>query len=172
MEFNNILSISAVINGFTALILGLVVFRNAQRNIVNNIFLLFTLAISVWSLGYYFWLQSENQNEAMFWIGVVNLGSIFIPITYYHWVTLILKNKRKIVIYVGYIVSIIFALFSFTNFYVSGFVSVNEFQYWPIAGPLYIYFILILYFGFLYWLLWMLFMQLQKKIIKLRKLQL
>lgn len=150
MDPNKIFAISAFINGITALSLSVVVLFGAKKNFANRIFSLFAFFIFLWSLGYYFWLSSETYEGANFWISILNLGSTFIPITYYHWIVTVLDKKRRPLIILGYVLTFIFALFASSKFFYSELISISGFNYWPVAGPLYPYYVAILYGGFFF----------------------
>jgi hypothetical protein len=140
MEVDKVFSISSIINFITAISLGLVILFNSRKK-VNVVYAFFSLSIAVWSLGYYFWMMSDSVEEAVIWSGVLSLGSTFIPITYYHWLTLILEKKREWLICAGYAVSLAFSFFAFSDFYLSGFNSFAGFDFWPQAGVLYPYYV-------------------------------
>lgn len=150
MDPNKIFAISAFINGVTALSLFVVVLFGAKKNFANRIFALFAFFIFLWSLGYYFWLSAETYENAHFWVGVLNFGSTFIPITYYHWIVTVLNKKRKSLIIFGYLISFIFSLFSSSKFFYTDLITISGFNFWPVAGILYPYYVLILYGGFFF----------------------
>ncbi|MDX9856149.1 MAG: histidine kinase N-terminal 7TM domain-containing protein, partial [Candidatus Moranbacteria bacterium] len=150
MDLNKIFAISAFINGVTALSLSIVVLFGAKKNFANRIFALFAFFIWLWSFGYYFWLSSESYESANFWVGILNLGSTFIPITYYHWIITVLHKKRRPLIFLGYILTFAFALFSSSKLFYTELISIAGFNFWPVAGALYFYYVLILYGGFFF----------------------
>ncbi len=146
---NELLAISGAINGITAAAVGVAIFfgKKKDKNTVSLRFAIFMLAMVVWSLGYYFWLTSDNVYDARFWIGILNVGATFIPILYYHWICTFFKLRRKFVLRLFYGGTIFFVGFSFSNLYFDGFLSIGNFPYWPQAGIIYPYFIIILYGG-------------------------
>lgn len=147
MEFSSIFIFSSIINLISALVFGFVVLTSNWKKTENRLFFLFTFSLAVWSTGYYFWLNAHTENQAHFWIGILNIGSTLMPVFYYHWVVSILKLKRKWLLIIAYFLSIIFSLFSFSSLYFDGYYQVGNFNYWPRAGFLYPIFIMILYGG-------------------------
>ncbi|HFC76881.1 MAG TPA: sensor histidine kinase [Candidatus Moranbacteria bacterium] len=150
MDPNKIFAISALINGLTALAFFIVVLFGLKKSFANRIFALFTFFIWFWSLGYYFWLNSSSYEEANFWIVILNLGSIFIPITYYHWIATILQKNRKVIIKIGYTLTFIVSFFSSSKFFYTGLSPIAGFHFWPVAGVLYPYYVAILYGGYFF----------------------
>src|SRR3989344_2100318 len=88
-------AISALINLFASLILGLIVLLRRNKEKVHYIFALFAGSVSVWSLGYYFWQVATSADTALFWSRVLMAGAIFIPITYLHFVFALLEMNSK-----------------------------------------------------------------------------
>lgn len=148
MDINKVFAISGLLNSITAISLGFVVLFNDRKKFSNIIFWLFTFSVGIWSLGYYFWLSTTSREMAGFWFGILNIGSTFIPIFYYHWITVILGNDRKKILRLGYIITFAFSLFSFTKLYFTDLTPIAGFRFWPQAGPVYIYYVVILYGGF------------------------
>ena len=147
---NKIFAISALINGITALAFFIVALFGLKKNFANRIFALFTFFIWLWSLGYYFWLMSTSYAEANFWVSVLNLGSVFIPITYYHWIVVVLKKKRKSIVKIGYIITLFFSIFSSSKLFYVKLIPIAGFHFWPVAGVIYPYYVGILYGGFFF----------------------
>ncbi len=146
---NELLAISGAINGVTAAAVGIAIFFGKRKgeSTVSLRFAIFMSAMTVWSLGYYFWLTANNVSDARFWVGILNIGATFIPVLYYHWICTFFKLRRRLILRLLYSITVFFALLSFSRFYFDGFVSVGNFLYWPQAGVIYPYFIIILYGG-------------------------
>lgn len=150
MNFFIILNIMIAV---TSIGLGIFVYKNDTRNPRNKTFLAYTTSVFVWSFSYSIWLLQTNGADAFFWSRMLNLGAIFIPVTFLHWVLAFLKKtdekKYKIILYLSYTISIIFALFSFSDLYVKGVEPISIFPYWPQANWLYFVYIVICYIGML-----------------------
>ncbi len=134
--------LGTVLAGISSAFFGLFVYYN-KKDRVGLIFMIFSLAFSLWTLPYAIWLAQPDAADALFWSRVLNLGATFIPIFYIHWVVLELgvqlKNRRLLI--VGYVATLFYVLFSFSPFYISGVVPVGGFPFWPQANFLYIAFL-------------------------------
>ena len=109
-----IFALSGLINGIVALFFGGVVFTKDWKNRDNQIFFFMTLAISLWSFSYWQWLSSSTEIDALTWVRYLSLGSIYIPVFFFHWITRVLGvslKKRKTIVG-SYAVVFISTLFS------------------------------------------------------------
>lgn len=152
-------SASGFFNGTLALILGLLVFFRDRRNPVYKTFLLLNISIAVWSFGYWQWLLQTDYNSAIFWIRVLTVGSIFIPITFFQWVETMLgkQHRRKKLLFIGYLLTIFFVLISSSEYFVKTVNPAFYFPFWPKAGFLYTVFLGVSFIGFTFLSLWELF---------------
>lgn len=137
LGMNELFGISAMVNGVVSAVIGFIAFTSSNRTRSIYIFTMYMLAVTIWSTGYFFWMKATNSNIAHFWTIVLNVGSAFIPITYFHWVAESFKRNYHYLFIVGYIIALLCAILSFTNLYVTGFQSIGGFTLWPIAGPAY-----------------------------------
>lgn len=140
----NMYAFIALINGLTVSVLGLFVYFKNKNNNVNRLYGLFCLAVAVWSYGYYFWQISDNYDNAIFWLHFLMVGAIFVPITYFHFISyfLELSKGKKVWIYLGYILSVIFLVLNFTQFFIKDLVKKLEFNFWPEPGEVFHFFLL------------------------------
>ena len=144
----SIFAISAFINGILGTIFGLFVFIRSRRNIVNQTFALLTFSVALWSFSYWQWQLSSTKETALFWCHLLTVGSTFIPITYLHWVlSVIKKQKNNKILIIGYVLSLVLASFSFSPLIVKDVAPILDFSWWPVAGPLYTVYVLVLYLG-------------------------
>lgn len=141
-------SVLALISGIASITLSVIALFNGKRSMIQMVFGFLTLCLGWWSISYFFWLGAESRGVAYFWVGMLNIGATFIPLAYYHWIVTLLNKKRKAVLILGYVVVAIFSSFSFSKLYFVDLVEIAGFPYWPKAGDLYIYYIVLIYFGF------------------------
>lgn len=127
--------------GLIAIVLGLLVFLKNKNRFINKIFGLFSLSVAVWSFSYSIWLLLEDYYSALFWARTLNFGATFIPVFYFHWVVTLLNQKRKKLLFLYYILTLIFASLSYSHYYISGTKSILQFSYWPQAGAVYLIFL-------------------------------
>jgi len=143
-------AINGLINALAAL--ALVLYLIAKRNDHRMSFftILVSIAMCIWSTGYWLWLSSDTASSTLFFSRMLSIGSTLIPIFIVHWIIVFLKdNNHKIFLQIGYFITFIFLIFGFSKFFVSGVTQVGYFQFWPQAGLLYTFYILISYIGFL-----------------------
>jgi len=118
-----------------------------------------SVGVAIWSFSYCIWLLMKEEEAALFWSRALNFGATLIPIFYLHHVLSFLnlaEKKRKLII-AGYLMTFIFLCFSFTPYYIKSVKPILFFPYWPQAGPLYICFLLLGYFGLIGYVLFQLF---------------
>ncbi|MCK5357386.1 MAG: hypothetical protein KAJ48_03230, partial [Elusimicrobiales bacterium] len=133
--------ISHFLTGAIALFLGWSVFKKHPKRLVNRIFALSALSIAIWSISYSVWLMAGNPTSALFWARALNLGATLIPVFYLHWILVLLnKNKNKLIVFY-YLLTAVFVLFSYSDYYISHTIPVLIFPYWPQMGWLYLVFI-------------------------------
>jgi hypothetical protein len=83
MNSVNIFAIGALINAIVATSFGLLVISKNWRDRSNQIYLLMTLALAVWSFGYWQWQISVDYTTALFWVRLLSVGSLFIPVLFF-----------------------------------------------------------------------------------------
>ena len=155
-------ALSALINGITSTFLGIFVYFKKREAVVNKRFCIFLLSVTFWSYSFFIWQLSTSEATALFWCRMLMRGSIFIPITFAHFVMVWLnlyKEKKKIIVW-GYICSLIFFIFNFTPLFVKEVFPILSFKYWPRAGVLYLPFLLF-WFGYVIYSWYLLFMSYQ-----------
>jgi len=136
--------ISSAITSVGSITLGLFVFlKNVKKN-VNFVYLLTSLSVFVWSSALVLCQLSPDIDQALFWNRVLHFGSIFIPITFFHFVVELLgiyKQQGK-VLKTGYCIALLFCLFLFTNLFINGLHAKYDFRIWPVPGKIYPFFML------------------------------
>lgn len=138
LSLNELFAVSAMINGVTSLVIVIVALTSSSRSKSTWIFSAYMFSVTVWSAGYFFWMRAQSDSAAYTWITVLNVGSAFIPITYYHWISIIAGlKKRQTFVIVGYGIALACALASFSPYYVDTLVNIGGIVRWPQAGPLY-----------------------------------
>jgi len=138
----NFYIISHFFTAAVAAALGLIVILKDVKRAVYRAYGLLTLGVFIWSFSYAFWLIAEDYESALFWSRLLNFGATLIPVFYLHWIIRLLKKNEKRLLVLFYFLSYIFAVLSFSDFYISGTKEILQFPYWPQAGWLYIYFLI------------------------------
>jgi signal transduction histidine kinase len=131
--------ISALINTFASLVLGVFVLIKNHKSKINATFSLFAFSVAYWSIGYYFWQVAQDKYSALLWCRILMAGAIFIPIFYFHFVLALvdLLERKKIILRIGYFIFFIFLILDFTPLFVNRVEPLLGFNFWPIAGPAY-----------------------------------
>jgi signal transduction histidine kinase len=139
----NFFSLSALINGVASTVIGMFLIGSAIRNKANSTirsYLLMSLSIAAWSYSYFIWQISPDKESALFWCKMLSATVVFTPVFTFQFELSIL-NKRELfqrrLVSLGYILSGIFALLSFTPLIVKDVRPKMFFRFWPDAGPLY-----------------------------------
>lgn len=134
-------AISSLITAITSIFLGFLVFLKNKKNPINIIFGFFTISVFIWSFSYVIWLLQSDPESALFWARMLNFGATLIPIAYLHWIIVFLKKqnqkKYKIILFIGYLLTLIYSLFSFSDYYIYDVAQMSIFPYWPQANWLY-----------------------------------
>jgi hypothetical protein len=144
-------AINGLINAIAALFLAVYLSVRCRGQNICFTTMLLSLAMCIWSLGYWLWLSSSNFYDALFFSRILSIGSTLIPIFLVHWVIIFLKKEysQRIFLKLGYVITFIFLLFGFSRYFIAGVEQVGVFPFWPQAGFLYTLYISISYIGFL-----------------------
>ena len=145
----NFFIFSALINAFISGLLGFFVILKNRKDSINRLFFYLTLSIVIWSLSYWQWMSSSEAIGALFWVRILSIGSLFIPIFYFHWIVtfLDLNNKKRNLIRFLYLFVFIILIFSFSKLFIQGVETKSIFAFWPVPGILYNIYLFSIYFG-------------------------
>jgi putative nucleotidyltransferase with HDIG domain len=126
-----------------------------QSNRQKNITLTFTflgLSVVLWSIGYFFWDVSLNQELALFWVRVFMAGAVFIPVFSVHFILSLigLTHSKKRFLFFSYLITLFFLIADFTPYLVSSVTPKLQFNYWPNPGILFHFLIVIFTSSFFY----------------------
>lgn len=149
----NLFAQSSLVAAVFNLGLGIFVYLNDRKNPVNKAFFVMTFSMVVWSseiFGLYFF---SDKSFAEQWANVLRTGLIFMPYTAFHWFLTLTKDKgknRRILLYAGYILGILFSCFNWTPYFVLPSLHKYQWGYYPKTGPLYLPFILSFFYFMFY----------------------
>lgn len=148
----NYYAFSALVNCIASLLVGGIVYFNNKKSHTNVGFSLFSLFISFWSFGYFFWQMAGDATSALFWTRVLMAGAVFAAPSYLYFALALIGKfeSRKKSLAIIYFLFGIFFILNFTPFFVNHVESIYGFRFWPMPGPAYHPY-LVLFFGcFLY----------------------
>lgn len=129
-------AITGLINAVAGAFLGLFVYLKNKKEALNKIFGLMCLSIAVWGLSYFIWQMSTTKESALFWVKGAMMGAIFIPVTYLHFILVLLnlhKIKKRFLV-LSYILTFFLFVLNFTPLIVKDVASELYFLYWPKPG--------------------------------------
>lgn len=137
-------AVSCIINSSFSLILGVLVLIKKLKSRSNQLWFLTSLATSLWSISLYRIILSSTENEAIFWNRLLYLGAALIPIFFLNFVCAFLEieKNKKILIYIGYIISLIWLFLIPTRSIISGAIPLSGFPFWIKIGQFYLLFVL------------------------------
>jgi len=135
----NIYAFIALLNLLASALLGLFVYSQNQKSIINRTFTLFCFFIAIWSGAYIFWQLAQTQVHALFWSRALMAGTIFVSISYFHFIVVFVNKLREYKKYlvVGYPILAAFFLLNFTPYFVAGVTQKLQFPFWPEPGILF-----------------------------------
>ncbi|MBI2444006.1 MAG: hypothetical protein HYV42_02060 [Candidatus Magasanikbacteria bacterium] len=137
---------TAIINAITSTVLGCYLLIFHTRNPVARYLFVFCLAVAAWSYGYFFWQRTDNPVSALWWTRALMVGAIFTSVTYFHLVLVFLGLHGKRFYYkllkIFYGLSFLWVLADLTPWFVARVEPRSYFNFWPVAGPLYIFFLI------------------------------
>ena len=140
--------ISAATNCVTSLLLGALVYFRNRKHPRNVTYALFTLSLALWSLCYCLWQVSTTAEAAIFWCRWLMAFAVFIPATHLHYIW-VFRQKRNTFYRsstrVLYFISALSSLLCFTPLAIKDVRPRLMFEYWPTAGHLF-FFILLIWF--------------------------
>ncbi|MBI3627340.1 MAG: hypothetical protein HY220_01135 [Candidatus Sungbacteria bacterium] len=142
-------ALSGLINGIFALAFGLLVIFKNRKSRINRLFFFMTVMVAFWSFCYWRWLLSTSHADALFWIRLLSVWSLLIPIYYFHWtVTLLDLNKaHRFLLRSVYVAALFLLFFSFSKLFVTDVSPKLFFPFWPTPGILYTFYLLTIYLG-------------------------
>lgn len=140
---------SALLNAFIAGLLGIVVILKNRKELINRLFFGLSMSVVFWSLGYWKWMSSNTHDAALFWIRLLSIASLFIPIFYFHWILTFteLNKKRAKLVASLYALAIILTAFSFSPLFIKEVEPKLIFPFWPTPGILYDLYLAVSYLG-------------------------
>jgi signal transduction histidine kinase len=105
-----------------------------------------SLSIGFWGFFLFLMFTSKKLSEGIIWSRALQIGAIFIPITFFHFVLALLdlEKEKRYILRFGYFISLLLLMLNFTPLFVKG-ASYKPLVkcFYPDAGPTYFLYILI-----------------------------
>ena len=148
-------AISNLITAVCSLALGIFVISKDKKVPINRIWLLFMVAVAIWSFGVAMKTFASDRSVIAFWVKFLHAGAIFIPIFFLHFVLMLLNYEKgeKRFLEMAYVISCIIFISLFTKLFLKGIVFKVSLGYYLIPGITYYVFVLtfLIYIGYAYY---------------------
>ena len=140
--------ISGFINSVAVMFFGVLVLWHNPRDRINRLMGLLCASVVLWAIGWFFLALSKNEHYSLFFMRLLNLGAVFIPIFFLHWVLVLLEieKKNKSILLLGYIITLFFLAFVFTPYFIT-IKPKSYFYYYAEAGIIHPFYLGFSYFG-------------------------
>jgi len=106
---------SMLFTGITTLLLGAFVYLNNKRNKINITFALYSFSIAWWSLAQIGNVYGPTLEISWFWARVEQMGVVFIPTFFVHFIVVFLSLNKKLLLRFCYVFSTLIAILSPTT---------------------------------------------------------
>jgi two-component system nitrogen regulation sensor histidine kinase GlnL len=112
-----------------------------SRRGVGRLHLLFTsfaTSVLLWCIPYLCWQLSTNEADALKWCRMLVAGSILIPVAYAHFVNRLTESESGRVLRACDLIALALLVCSQSPLIVSTVEARGGFDYWPVAGPVFL----------------------------------
>ena len=133
------LYVGALFNFFVASSIGVSIFLKDKKNIINQTCAFFSLAVSLWSIFYFFPIVGDNKILSLCSFRLLHIGANYISISKLHFYFALLgehKKNKKLLIFLHIILGV-FTVLMPTKFFIPEVVPKFDFPYWARIGVLY-----------------------------------
>ncbi|MFA6405047.1 MAG: ATP-binding protein [Candidatus Paceibacterota bacterium] len=154
-----IFAVSGLVNGIISSAFGVLVISKNWREKVNRIYFFMVISLALWSFSYWQWLLSTDYNSALSWVRLLSIGSLFIPVFFFHWVILLINKKNivnNVILTIAYFAAITILFFYNSPLFIEGLQQKLYFEFWPNAGNLYDIYFSYIYIGLITYSLYLL----------------
>src|SRR5437867_2591923 len=127
--------ISALTAGLFHFALTLFVLGRDLRSSINRVYCLWGSSLVFWNLSTFFKLHAVEEKTGLFWVRMLHLGVIFLPVSLFHLYLLIGGISRPKLMRVLYVIHLTLALSVFTPWYMQGVRPTNFGYYAARVGP-------------------------------------
>jgi signal transduction histidine kinase len=113
----SVYSLPPLISSILVLLVGLFVFCNNRKSLINITFSLECLSVFIWLFGYFMMYSARDESFAYWCTRLVYAGVIFIPTLFYHFTISFLhkEQKKKKLIVVFYMYSLLFLVLLYAS---------------------------------------------------------
>jgi signal transduction histidine kinase len=129
---------SALLNFITCFSLALFIFLKNPRSSLSQTFSGFCFFIAQWSFFSFFWLVTGDLQLADFFMRTCMIGVIIMPVTFTHFVSILVDKKdNKVLVIVNYLIAILLAASVYSPLFAKQGGSFRVFPYWLLPGKIF-----------------------------------
>ncbi|TFG61477.1 MAG: hypothetical protein E4H32_07350 [Nitrospirales bacterium] len=129
----NFHAFSGLLNGLAATVSGILIYAKNPTNPKHQAYGFYALAAAIWGYGYWAWQISTTHDSALFFVRLLMVGAIFLPVAYlFHVLTLLEKSESKRqLLWLSAGIGLFFLLVNFTPYFVADVQPAGGFLFWP-----------------------------------------
>jgi signal transduction histidine kinase len=132
----NTLQVAALTATIVNVLVTTFVLRSDFRARSTSAYVIWGLSLTIWNIGTYFAVGDVNPATARFWLQILQLGVIFLPVSLLHLCLIIGSVERPKLVLGLYLVHVALAATLPTDLFVRD-VQKFPFGYWAVPGPLF-----------------------------------
>ena len=110
----NFFAFSGLLTFVTSLAFGVFSWIKGKK-LLNKLWAVFCLMVSVWGLGAWQFATSRDQEQVFLWLRVGHIGVILMPVFFLHFIFEFLEIKKKIPVVIGYVLGFFFLAIDVTD---------------------------------------------------------
>ncbi len=136
--FEQLYLITAFITAIESVALSIFVFLKNTGSRLHRSYGLFGICVGLWSVSLVCCHLSLDLQQALLWNRLVHFFSVFIAISFYNFILILLQCRGRKVLNVGIMMAVIIGGFCFTPYIISHMSARFGFRIWPSIGSLYL----------------------------------
>jgi len=134
--------IACAVNGTLSCLFGIFVYLKNRSSNVNKMWMILNFCVSLWSWSLFARELSLERTTALFFVRLCYVGAIFIPATFLHFVSSLIKQPKVKTILIFYFLSIIFLIFDFTHLFIKDVRPILSFRHYGTPGIIFPFFLI------------------------------
>lgn len=134
--------ISCAITGTLSFLLGIFVYLKNRASNVNKICMFLNLSISLWHWCLFARELTNEKAVALFLVRLCYVGTILLPPFFFHFISSLLKFRKRRLLVVFYGLSVSLLVFDLTPLFIKDVGPILSFRYYGIPGPVYLFYTL------------------------------
>ncbi|GAB5559952.1 MAG: hypothetical protein SynsKO_15990 [Synoicihabitans sp.] len=116
----SVIELAPLLAAFFNASLAIFVISRDSNSRLNQVFLLWGMALAIWNFGAFMMFRVDAAEEAYFWARALHFGVIFIPVSVLHLTLLITGSRVNRWIVVPYVTALILSGTNFSDLFISG----------------------------------------------------